>query len=138
MNIKNLFKNLLHDAETLSSVAEQSAKDYADGLLETETYLDTAEMSVKKIGNRVELRFWEKSSADVRSYTLPSEYRPTKTYSMPIVVVLNNKYYQGFIVVNTSGSLSTHYYDFGGSQNIPDGTSKIFGTCVYLVGGGNT
>lgn len=30
MNVKNLFKNLLHDAETLSSEAEQTAKAYTD------------------------------------------------------------------------------------------------------------
>ena len=132
--IKKLIKNLFHDAETLSSEAEQNAKDYADGLLETEVYLDTEEMSVKKIGNMVELRFWGKSSGNVRSYTLSSEYRPTKSYSMPIVVVLNSKYYQGYIVVNASGSLVTYYYDFAGSQSTPDSTAGIFGTCVYTVG----
>lgn len=42
MNVKNLFKNLLHDAETLSSEAEQNAKDYADTNLQTaKSYTDS-------------------------------------------------------------------------------------------------
>ena len=100
----------------------------------SEVYVNTAEAGLRRIGDIIELRYYGKSASEIRAYTLPAECRPANKLSFPMVVSYNSNLYMGYLLVNTSGSLETYYYNYGGAGNIPASGSVVYGTFIYFIG----
>lgn len=99
-----------------------------------EVYMNTSEWGLKKIGNIVEFTLGGKASGDVRAFTLPSGYRPSKLLSFPIVVVLNSNCYMGYITLNANGAVYTYYYNSASASQTPASNAAIWATLTYFLG----
>ena len=96
--------------------------------------MNTSEWGLKKIGNIVEFTLSGKASGDVRAFTLPSGYRPSKFLSFPIVVVLNSNCYMGYMTLNANGAVYTYYYNYAGAAQTPVSNAAIWATLTYFLG----
>lgn len=101
---------------------------------DSEVYMNTATMGLRKTGSIAELRFYGKASGEVNSFTLPLGYRPSNNLSFPIVVGYNSNFYQGYLVVGSNGGLTARYYNYGTSESTPVSNAVIYGTHTYFLG----
>lgn len=119
-------------SDTIKSLS--TAPNGSSGSSDVAVHTNTESMGLKRIGNIVELRFYGKHSSEVRAFTLPAEYRPAHTLSVPIVVTYNGRVFQGYMTISSGGVLSTYYYDYSGAGQVPDGSADIYGTHTYFLG----
>ena len=137
MNVKNLFKNLLHDAETLSSEAEQNAVAKAWESTSYSTYSGTASFSIEsyrcyKAGDLLFMFCKGTTTSQMtNAMTMPLVKIPITVRQMLVgAAVVGGTNYP---LVNTVTSGGSQWMAQGIASTVPSNTA-IYLWAVYLIG----
>ena len=90
-------------------------------------------ISLRKIGNIVELRMFGITYTNLKNYTFPSNCYPVKSISVPVVITLSGNCYTGYFTLSSSGNVSCFYFSPGNTNLTPTDSAAVYTTCCYFT-----